>query len=70
MKGFLSGAARRMAQSEALVRPISMAADMFMRGRGCLMTFHRGARQPSYGSSFPIAISISIRRSLMNSSAI
>ena len=43
MKRLLSGVARKMARSEALVRPISMAADMFMSGRGCLMTFHRGA---------------------------
>lgn len=43
MKRLLSGAARRMARSEALVRPISMAADMLMSERGCLMTFHRGA---------------------------
>ena len=43
MKHLLSSAARRMASSEALVRPISMAADMFMGTRGCLMTFHRGA---------------------------
>ncbi|WP_441243064.1 polysaccharide deacetylase family protein [Tardiphaga sp. 768_D3_N2_1] len=43
MKQLLSIAARRMASSEALVRPISMAADMLMGTRGCLMTFHRGA---------------------------
>ncbi|MGM4916825.1 polysaccharide deacetylase family protein [Tardiphaga sp. 813_E8_N1_3] len=43
MKHLISSAARRMASSEALVRPISMAADMFMGMRGCLMTFHRGA---------------------------
>lgn len=43
MKRLLSGAARRMARSEALVRPISMVADMLMCSRGCLMTFHRGA---------------------------
>jgi peptidoglycan/xylan/chitin deacetylase (PgdA/CDA1 family) len=43
MKRLLSGVARQMAQSEALVRPISMAADLFMSERGCLMTFHRGA---------------------------
>jgi peptidoglycan/xylan/chitin deacetylase (PgdA/CDA1 family) len=43
MKRLLSGAARRMARSEALVRPISMMADIFASGRGCLMTFHRGA---------------------------
>ncbi len=43
MKRLLSGAARRMARSGALTRPISMAADMVMSDRGCLMTFHRGA---------------------------
>ncbi len=43
MKRLLSGVARRMARSETLVRPIGTAADMFMSGRGCLMTFHRGA---------------------------
>lgn len=43
MKRLLSGAARRMARSEALVRPISMLADLFANQRGCLMTFHRGA---------------------------
>lgn len=43
MKHLLSRAARRMASSDALVRPISMAADMLMGTRGCLMTFHRGA---------------------------
>lgn len=43
MKRLLSGAARRMAQSEALVRPIGMLADLLMGQRGCLMTFHRGA---------------------------
>jgi peptidoglycan/xylan/chitin deacetylase (PgdA/CDA1 family) len=43
MKRLLSGVARKMARSEALVRPISMAADIFMSERGCLMTFHRGA---------------------------
>lgn len=43
MKHLLASAARRMAKSEALVRPIAMAADMFMGTRGCLMTFHRGA---------------------------
>ena len=43
MKSLLSGAARRMARSAALVRPISMLADLFASQRGCLMTFHRGA---------------------------
>lgn len=43
MKQLLASAARRMATSETLVRPISIAADMFMGCRGCLMTFHRGA---------------------------
>jgi peptidoglycan/xylan/chitin deacetylase (PgdA/CDA1 family) len=43
MKHLLASAARRMATSETLVRPIAMAADMFMGTRGCLMTFHRGA---------------------------
>ena len=46
MKRLLSGAARRMARSEALVRPISMLADLFASQRGCLMTFHRGAPAP------------------------
>ena len=43
MRHVLSGVARRMATSEALVRPISLAADLLMSNRGCLMTFHRGA---------------------------
>lgn len=43
MKHLISGVARRLAASEALVRPISMAADVMMKERGCLMTFHRGA---------------------------
>jgi peptidoglycan/xylan/chitin deacetylase (PgdA/CDA1 family) len=43
MKQLLASAARRMATSETLIRPISMAADMLMGTRGCLMTFHRGA---------------------------
>lgn len=43
MKHLLSSVAKRMATSEALVRPISIAADLLMSNRGCLMTFHRGA---------------------------
>lgn len=43
MKRLLSGAARRLVRSEALVRPIGMLADLFASQRGCLMTFHRGA---------------------------
>jgi len=43
MKHLLASVARQLATSEMLVRPISMAADMFMSTRGCLMTFHRGA---------------------------
>ncbi|MET0220177.1 MAG: polysaccharide deacetylase family protein [Tardiphaga sp.] len=43
MKHLLSSAAKRMATSEAFVRPISIAADVLLKSRGCLMTFHRGA---------------------------
>ncbi|MDB5619402.1 polysaccharide deacetylase family protein [Tardiphaga sp.] len=43
MKHFLSGVAKQLATSEALIRPITMAADFFMSARGCLVTFHRGA---------------------------
>ena len=43
MKQLLSSAARRLASSEALIRPIAIAADLFSATRGCLMTFHRGA---------------------------
>jgi peptidoglycan/xylan/chitin deacetylase (PgdA/CDA1 family) len=34
---------KRAAASEALVRPITMAADWLMGTRGCLVTFHRAA---------------------------
>jgi peptidoglycan/xylan/chitin deacetylase (PgdA/CDA1 family) len=43
MKSLLSSVAKRMVTSEALIRPISIAADMFMGARGCLFTFHRAA---------------------------
>lgn len=43
MKHLLSSAIRKMATSEAFVRPISMAADVLVNSRGCLMTFHRAA---------------------------
>ena len=43
MKHLLAGVARQLAASEALIRPIAMAADFFMTTRGCLVTFHRGA---------------------------
>jgi peptidoglycan/xylan/chitin deacetylase (PgdA/CDA1 family) len=43
MRHLLSSAAKRLATSEAFVRPISRAADILLSTRGCLMTFHRGA---------------------------
>lgn len=43
VKHLLSSAARQLATSEALIRPISMAADFLMGSRGCLLTFHRAA---------------------------
>lgn len=43
MKRLLSGVAKRMARSAALVRPISLLADTFASQRGCMMTFHRAA---------------------------
>lgn len=43
MKRLLSAFARKVAGSDALVRPIVSAADLFMSGRGCLVTFHRAA---------------------------
>jgi peptidoglycan/xylan/chitin deacetylase (PgdA/CDA1 family) len=43
MRQFLSTMARRAAASEALIRPFTMAADLFMSARGCLVTFHRAA---------------------------
>lgn len=43
MKWLLKSIAKRMAASDALVRPITMAADLFMNSRGCLVTFHRAA---------------------------
>jgi peptidoglycan/xylan/chitin deacetylase (PgdA/CDA1 family) len=43
MKRILSAMAKRMAASETLVRPITMAADLFTGTRGCLVTFHRAA---------------------------
>jgi peptidoglycan/xylan/chitin deacetylase (PgdA/CDA1 family) len=48
MKHLLSSAARKLAKSEAIVRPISIAADIFLKSRGCLMTFHRGASSQAW----------------------
>jgi peptidoglycan/xylan/chitin deacetylase (PgdA/CDA1 family) len=43
MKQILSSLVRRLATMESLVRPVTMAADMFPGSRGCLVTFHRAA---------------------------
>ncbi|MEH2482651.1 peptidoglycan/xylan/chitin deacetylase (PgdA/CDA1 family) [Nitrobacteraceae bacterium AZCC 2146] len=48
MKHLLSSVARRMATSEALIRPITMAANLLMSSRGCLVTFHRGASSQAW----------------------
>ena len=43
MKRIVSSLLRRMAESEALVRPLTLAADALGGSRGCLLTFHRAA---------------------------
>ena len=43
MKQLLSALAKKVAGSDAFIRPMVTAADFFMSGRGCLVTFHRAA---------------------------
>lgn len=43
MKRMVSRLIRRMAESEALVRPLTLVADALGGSRGCLLTFHRAA---------------------------
>lgn len=48
MRRVLSTMAKRIATSDAVIRPVAMIADYFMAARGCLMTFHRAAASQTW----------------------